>query len=44
MEELIKMLNEEVNLYLNEKSSEEDFLKNIHLLLFYLEKRQNGYK
>jgi hypothetical protein len=41
-EELVKMLNEEVDLYVDKKSSEEDFLKNIHLLLSYLEKRLNG--
>jgi hypothetical protein len=42
-EELIEMLSEEFNLYLKGES-EEDFLKNMQILLFYLKKRQNGYK
>jgi hypothetical protein len=42
VEELVEMLNEEADLYVDKKSSEEDFLRNIHLLLYCLEKRLNG--
>jgi len=39
--ELIKLLNEAINLYANDKTSQEDFLKNLQMFLSCLEKRQD---